>query len=222
MSIAFDSELDTAWDELHLATLERAQTEALVTLRVPRKVRLKISMDDFERLCQANREARLERSAEGGLILMAPEGSWTGNRNFEISGQLFQWIKTHGGYGFGSSAGFVLPDGSCRSPDASWISPSRWEALTTAEKEGFARVCPDFVVELRSPNDSMEALQAKMAAYLANGAQLGWLIDPVQKIVMVYRPNAVPELLAAPQKISGEAILPGFELDLKPIFAEPA
>ncbi len=188
---------------------------------LPYDVSLKVSLADFQQISSLNPESRLELTAQGDLIVMPPESSWSGHRNAKISQYLGMWADQHGGYEFGSSAGFILPDGSCRSPDASWISSDRWNALSAEDKSGFARICPDFVVELRSPSDSLPDLEAKMEKYMANGASLGWLIDPLSKTATVYRAGRAPESLVGPQHLSGENVLAGFALNLASIFKEP-
>ena len=188
---------------------------------LPYDVSLKVSLADFQQISLLNPESRLELTAQGDLIVMPPESSWSGHRNAKISQYLGMWADQHGGYEFGSSAGFILPDGSCRSPDASWISSDRWNALSAEDKSGFARICPDFVVELRSPSDSLPDLEAKLEEYMANGASLGWLIDPLSKTATVYRAGRAPESLVGPQHLSGENVLAGFALNLASIFKEP-
>jgi Uma2 family endonuclease len=190
---------------------------------LPLDAQIKVSLFDFQRISSLNQETRLERSAEGELIFMPPCASETGGWNQEISGQLYVWSKNHPiGKVFDSSTGFILPNGACRSPDSSWISIERWNSLSATDRAGFARICPDFVIELRSPSDSLTTLQSKMQEYLANGSKLGWLIDPSTKSVTIYRPGqGSPELLDNPRQLSGEAILPGFTLDLSVIFKDP-
>jgi Uma2 family endonuclease len=195
--------------------------------RVPAMARLRFSprapLTDrlFLQLCRANPELRLERTAAGELTIMSPAGSGSGGRNFELSGQLFHWVKSSGlGRGFDSSAGFTLPNGAIRAPDAAWVERDRWDALTRDEREGFAPLCPDFVVELRSPSDRVGDLQEKMREYRSQGARLGWLIDPQRKQVAIYRPGRRVEVLTAPATLSGEDVLPGFVLDLKGILLD--
>lgn len=175
--------------------------------------------EQFERLCRDNRELRLELTAEGKLIIMLPAGSETGRRNNELSYQLTAWAKRDGtGLVFDSSTGFTLPNGAKRAPDASWIRRERWEALTEDEREGFAPLCPDFVAELRSKDDSLAELKEKMEEYLDNGARLGWLIDPKSKSVYVWRPGQPVEYLKKAHSVSGDPELPGFALDLQEIW----
>lgn len=173
----------------------------------------------FYELCGKNPDLRFERSAQGEVIIMAPAGSETGARNMSISGQLWQWLQQYGrGEAFDSSAGFRLPTGAILSPDASWIAQARWDALSPEQRQRFAPLCPDFVIELRSRTDELGTLQAKMQEYITNGAQLGWLIDPHNCKVEIYRPEQPVEVLDEPQLVSGEPILPGFQLDLERIF----
>lgn len=146
------------------------------TIAIPET--FKVSHEQFQQLAVVNRDLRLERTATGELIVMPPTGSDTSNRNVDIEGQLWLWNRqTKLGKVFNSSGGFHLPNGAARSPDAAWVKLERWEALTLQEREGFAPLCPDFVVELRSPSDNMEPLRAKMREYMENKARLGWLID---------------------------------------------
>lgn len=179
---------------------------------------LELTHEQFEQICQNNREVRLERTAQGELVVMPPTGGETGHRNLHLTGQLWLWCQQGGtGKGFDSSTGFVLPNGATRSPDAAWISQSRWDALSPAERRRFVPLCPDFVVELRSPNDTRRDLQAKMQEYLDNGLQLGWLIDPETAQVEVYRPGEAIAVLDAPATLSADPVLPGFVLNLSGI-----
>ncbi|KAJ3083054.1 hypothetical protein HK102_001312, partial [Quaeritorhiza haematococci] len=161
------------------------------------------------------------RDADGALIAMTPASSEGSGRNAELIIQLGVWNRAKGlGKVFDSSAGFTLPDGSVRSPDASWIARERWDRVPAEERRRFAPVVPDFVAELRSPSDPLPALRAKMAAYLAHGVRLGWLIDPEARAVEVYRPGREAEPLAAPATLSGAAVLPGFPRALKGVLDE--
>ncbi|HAG85124.1 MAG TPA: hypothetical protein DCL61_29240 [Cyanobacteria bacterium UBA12227] len=187
------------------------------TIAIPQA--FKVTHEQFEQIAVVNRDLRLERTATGELIVMPPTGSETGNRNVDISGQLWLWNRqTKLGVVFDSSSGFQLPNGADRSPDASWVKLERWEALTPKQKEGFAPLCPDFVVELRSKSDSMEPLREKMREYLANGANLGWLIDRKNRKVEIYRPGKEVEIINNPTSLSGEDVLPGFILDLTEVW----
>ncbi|MEM9450727.1 MAG: Uma2 family endonuclease, partial [Cyanobacteria bacterium P01_E01_bin.6] len=172
-------------------------------------------------LAAANRDLRFERTATGELIVNPPTGGGSGKRNAKIITQLGIWGEANEQLGeyFDSSTGFKLPNGANRSPDASWVRRDRWEALTQDEQEGFVPLCPDFVVELRSQTDSLKDLRPKMQEYMENGSQLGWLIDPQNKQVEIYRSGQAVEVLENPSTLSGEAILPGFTLSLKRIWA---
>lgn len=180
---------------------------------------LELTDDQFFRLCQDNRDLRFEMTAEGDIIIMNPTGAKTGKRNSELNFQLRLWAKQDGtGDCFDSSTAFTLPNGAKRSPDASWIRRERFEALTPDQQEVFAPICPDFVVELRSKTDRIKRLQQKMHEYIDNGAQLGWLIDPLTKKVYVYRPHQAEEVLEQPASISGDPVLMSFVLNLDEIW----
>ncbi|MGK7875350.1 MAG: Uma2 family endonuclease [Xenococcaceae cyanobacterium] len=188
---------------------------------LPPTLELKIDLSDeqFFQLCQNNRDLKFERTVKGDLIIMSPTGGRTGRRNIKISTQLEIWSsQTNLGEAFDSSTGFHLPNGADRSPDASWVKRERWEALTLEEQERFIPLCPDFVVELRSPSDSLAWVRDKVREYMDNGASLGWLIDPKRRVVEVYRRGQDVEILQAPMSLSGEDVLPGFLLDLSQIF----
>ncbi len=179
----------------------------------------KLTEEQFARLCQENRDFRFELTAQQELVIMPPTGSETGWRSGEIFYALTDWAKKDGtGLTFDSSTGFTLPNGAKRSPDASWIKRERWNALTKDQREGFAPLCPDFVVELRSPTDHLSILQEKMQEYIDNGARLGWLIDPRDKRVHVYRPSQLVGLLDNPATLSGDPVLPGFVLHVQELW----
>ena len=174
--------------------------------------------DAFYTLCRANPEVKFERTSVGELIIMPPTGGTTGDRNAEITFQLRAWNKVAElGKTFDSSTMFQLPNGAYRSPNAAWILLTRWEALTLEEREVFSPLCPDFVVELRSPSDSLKAAQNKMQEYMDNGARLGWLINPKNHQVEIYWQGQEKEILQAPIHLSGEQVLPGFVLELKEV-----
>lgn len=196
------------------------ETETL-SIELPRTIALYVTQEQFTALTAANPDLRLERTAQGELIVNPPKGWETGERNSNLSGELYLWWRNSGEPGkvFDSSTGFILPNGATRSPDASWVSRELWEALTTEQKGTFANICPDFVVELRSSSDSLNSLQAKMKEYLDNGAKLGWLIDPQKKRVEIYRPELAVEVLENPAELSGEAVLTGFVLNLRRVWA---
>lgn len=182
------------------------------------KLTLALTDDQFFQLCQDNQDLQFERTSLGEIIIMPPTGSESGRRNIKITTQLEIWNERTGlGVAFDSSSGFKLPNGASYAPDAAWIRQERWDALTPEQQEKFAPICPDFVIELRSKTDSLPKAQAKMREYIANGAQLGWLLDRQNQCVEVYRPDQEAEILEAPQTISAEDILPGFTLDLQKI-----
>jgi len=178
-----------------------------------------LTEEKFFQLCQKNRDLKFERSAQGDITIMAPEGSDTGMRSIEISADLVFWNRRKKlGVAFGSSTGFILPNGAMRSPDASWILKERWEALTPEQQSKFAPICPDFVVELMSQSDSLSVTQAKMQEYQDNGARLGWLINRKDRQVEIYRIGQSVEILQSPIALSGETVLPEFVLELASIW----
>ncbi len=180
---------------------------------------VELDEDRFFELAGLNRDLRMELTTEGDLIVMPPAGGESSQRNAEITIQLGSWAKHDGtGATFDSSGGFRLPNGAVRSPDASWVERTRLAALTDEQRRKFLPLCPEFVVELRSPSDSLNVLQGKMQEYLENGAKLGWLIDPENKRVYVYRPGEPVRELKNPESVSGDPVLPGFVLDLREIW----
>jgi Uma2 family endonuclease len=180
---------------------------------------LDVTDEQLFELSQVNRDLRIERNAQGELVIMPPTGGETGKRNAELIVQLGVWAKRDGtGSTFDSSTGFRLPNTAVRSPDASWIRQSRLEHLTPEERKKFIPLCPDFVVELRSATDSLRFLQEKMQEYMESGASLGWLIDVERKRVYVYRPRQPVEELSEPSSLQGDPLLSGFVLDLNEIW----
>jgi Uma2 family endonuclease len=180
---------------------------------------LPLTRATFRELCQANRDLRIERTAQGDLIIMPPAGGGTSRRNANLTFQLSLWSHAEGsGVVFDSSGGFELPNGATRSPDAAWVRHERLAALEPDDKEAFLPLCPDFVVEIRSPTDRITSLRHKMDEYMANGGELGWLIDPIERRVYVYRRGQTAECLDNPVSISAGTTLPGFVLDLAPIW----
>ncbi len=172
--------------------------------------------DELFAFCAANKELRIERDENGQLIIMSPAGGITGNLNFKLTTIFGEWVQKNPdlGYGFDSATGFRLPDRSMRSPDVSWVKKEKWDALSLTEKEKFAPVCPDFVIELRSKTDSLQQLKLKMEKWMSNGCTLAWLIDPIEEKTYIYSGNTVQEISGFTSKISGTELLPGFELDL--------
>jgi len=184
-----------------------------------REILEKMNDDEFESFCRRNPDVEIELTKEGELVIMPPTGGETGIRNFTLIGNFFNWLeKDKSGVGFDSSTVFKLPNGAKRSPDLAWITNEKWNALSAEEKKKFPPLCPDFVVELRSPSDSLVNLQNKMAEYMENGASLGWLIDPLEKKIYVYRPNAETEILDNPKQVGGEPLLEGFILNVRKLW----
>ena len=178
-----------------------------------------MTTEQFYEFCQVNRDLRIERTANGEVIVMPPAFADIGNRNGKIFQQVANWAdRDSTGETFDSSAGFTLPNGAMRSPDVSWIKIERWNALTEQQKASFAPICPDFVIELRSKSDTLKGLQAKMQEYIDNGALLGWLIDRQNQKVYIYRPNLEVEILENPELVSSELELPGFMLQMAKIW----
>jgi len=181
---------------------------------------VELSDDQFYQLCQINEDWKLEQTAKGELIIMPPVGAISGNRESEFNADVVIWNRqTKLGKVFSSSTVFTLPNGGKRSPDVAWIANERWDSLSIQEKEKFARICPDFVIELRSRTDSLSQLQEKMQEYLNSGLRLGWLIDPQNQQVEIYRQNQSVEIVSLPTSLSGENVLPGFILEL-PVFKD--
>jgi len=180
---------------------------------------VELTKEQFFGLCLLNRDLRLERTAEGDVIVIPPAGGKTGARNSNLVMQVAAWANADGtGITFDSSTGFELPNGATRSPDVAWVRRTRLVPLTAEQKERFLPLCPEFVIELLSPSDSLSLTQEKMGEYVANGTQLGWLIDPAHRRVYVYRHGIAVETLNNPTRLSGNPVLPGFALDLAPIW----
>jgi Uma2 family endonuclease len=173
----------------------------------------RMTLDQFEQVCHKYRKLRLELTSTGELIVMPPTSPLTGMRNAHLTHQLMAWTeKDATGVCFGNTAGFIWPNSAIRSPDASWMRCEKWDSLSEQQKQRFSTICPDFVVELRSRTDRLPVLFDKMSEYIANGVSLGWLIDPSTRRVYVYRPNEEVVVLENPESVSGEPLLPGFEL----------
>ena len=176
--------------------------------------------DQFFEFCQLNRDLRIERNAEGDIILTAPAGGSSGSANAKLTIQFGIWAQNNGtGTIFDSSTGFVLPNKAVRAPDVAWVLNKRLEALTQEQWEKFLPLCPDFVLELRSPSDPLRLQCDKMTEYMASGARLGWLLDPVKKQAHIYHPRRPVEILDNPPQLSGENIMPGFTLDLHDLWS---
>ncbi len=173
----------------------------------------------FSELVRANPDLRIERTAQGKVVVMAPAHSRSGLQNAMLTAALKFWSdRDRRGRAFDSSTGYDLPNGANRSPDASWVLKSRLDKLTLDQREGYLPLAPDFVVELRSQSDRLNTLKTKMEEYIANGSRLGWLIDPVNRNVLVYRPELELEVLSAPATLYGDPELPKFELELEEIW----
>jgi len=180
---------------------------------------MRVVNDQFFEFCQANKELRIERTAQGDCEIMAPTGGETGWLNAALTAQLYNWAEREGsGVVFDSSSGFVLPNGAIRSPDVSWVKRTRLAVLTSEQKQRFLPLCPDFVIELRSPSDNLIALQDKMQEYIENGASLGWLIDTEARQVLVFQSQQKLISLEQPVVMSAEEVLKGFELDMQKIW----
>jgi Uma2 family endonuclease len=170
-------------------------------------------------LTEEHEGLRFELTAQKELVIMPLTGAMTGLRNAKLTSHLANWTKIDGtGVTFASCAGFTLPSGAVRSPDASWVRREKWNALTKEQREKFAPLCPDFVAELRSQADSLSDLHEKMQEYITNGARLGWLIDPIDKRAYVYRPGQSVEVLDNPITLSGNPVLPGFVLPVQELW----
>ncbi|WP_263372860.1 Uma2 family endonuclease [Granulicella aggregans] len=203
-------------ESLELEILSLTGLTMPVTLRPARK------LGDIELMAfsRRNRPYRIEQNAEGELEIMTPLNTKGGYREIFVGARLFDWAETHGGMVFSSSAGFTLIDNSVRSPDASWLSGAQWNALTDAEQRSFAPACPEFLVEILSESDSRVKLEEKMEMWIANGAQLAWMIDPFAGEVLVYRPGQSVERLARPEWVEAEAVVPGFRLEMARLWSK--
>lgn len=186
-----------------------------LVVRIPPSI-FAMTDDQFFEFCRFNRDLQIERDRDGEISIMSPAGSETGNREARIIQQLMNWSDEDGtGLAFSSSAGFKLSTGADRSPDASWITIKRWNTLTPEQQQKFAPICPDFVVELRSPSDNLKPLQEKMEEYAQElGFRLGLLIDRKYRRVYVYRSGQTVECLENPETVSADSVLPRFVLKL--------
>lgn len=199
-----------------IAPNPEVKTEDSMVLRFGPSLRL--SDDQLLELCSLNETLRIERTAEGDLE-MTPVGGGSETRNTEIVRQLSNWARSDStGVAFGSSAGFVLPNGAMRAPDAAWVRRSRLTGLSRDQKEKFLPLCPDFVIEVRSATDRLAKQQRKLKEYMANGAALGFLIDPIARTAHVYRPGEPPQILQEPATLSADPILSGFVLQLEEVW----
>ena len=192
-------------------------SDTAIQVRFPEK--FPSDEETFFKFCQANPELRSERDSAGNVIIMEPVGAETGGRNAALTAQLYTWSKiSGGGKAFDSSAGFRLPNGAIRSPDAAWVPLAKWNGVPASARKRFAPICPDFVIELRSESDRLAALEAKMAEYIANGAKLGFLIDPLEGKVHTYRPGQTFEVSGGPAQLSAEPEMPSLIFDLTDVW----
>jgi Uma2 family endonuclease len=176
--------------------------------------------DGFFDFCGMYPDFRIERTAEGEIVIMPGAGLETGRRNGKLTAQLIFWAEADGrGEGFDSSTEYILPSGAAMSPDGSWVANSQIAALTPEQKRKFPHLCPEFVVELMSPSDRLTRAQKKMREWIENGVQLGWLLDPDSRTAYIYRPGREPEILVGSDRIEGEGPVAGFVLDLKRIWS---
>ena len=180
---------------------------------------LRLSHTQFNEMAMANPNLRIEQTAEGIIVVMSPTGSESGNRNAELTVEFGIWNRrTKLGKVFDSSTGFRLPNGAMRSPDVAWIPNDRWSALSPEQRQRFAPICPDFVLELGSESDDAEILRQKMQEYVENGSRLGWLILPTEQSVEVFQPSMGVRRQRFDQILIGGDVLPGFSLNLDSIF----
>jgi Uma2 family endonuclease len=180
---------------------------------------IQLTKEQFYTLCEINPDTKLELNANGELIVMSPTGGETSAWNAQLIAALVNWNDRTGlGKVFDSSGGFSLPNGAQRSPDVAWIPLEKWKTLTSEEKRGFLPLCSDFIIELLSPSDSWLQGREKMAEYMDNGCRLGWLIEPKNKRVAIYRAKQTVEILESPSFLAGEDVLAGFKLNLATIW----
>jgi len=191
-------------------------TVAMVSLTLPlvlETTAVHLTDEQFYQLCRSNPDLTIERSAKGALIVMTPVGGEGGSYEMDLGGELYLWNKQSiQGKVFSSSTLFKLPNGGDRSPDVAWVELSRWQALTPEQRRKFPPIAPDFVIELRSPTDDLELLRAKMQEYMDAGVRLGWMVNPQDQQVEIYRQGQPKEVRLLPTELSGEDVLPGFVL----------
>jgi Uma2 family endonuclease len=187
-------------------------------LKVPQHI-MPLTDDQLFELCSSNDALVIERNSKGELIIMSPAGGLTGNRNLRLASAVFNWNEvSQMGYAFDSSTGFLLPDESILSPDVSWVAKEKWESLSVEKQEKFPPLCPDFVIELRSPSDELKYISSKMISWISNGCKLAWFIDPQERKTIVYRSDKTTEEIAFHKSLSGENVLKGFTLSIDKIF----
>jgi Uma2 family endonuclease len=198
---------------------QKARITRMTALTLNLNSLIKLTREQFYQLCEENPDLKLERNSQGELVIMPPTGGETGRSNVNLILQVASWNEQNQlGEVFDSSTGYTLPNGAERSPDVSWVEKSRWDALTQQQKEKFIPLCPDFVIEILSPSDSLTKTQQKMQEYMSNGCRLGWLINRKKQEIEIYRPQQEVEILTSPSNISGEDVLPGLILNLQRIW----
>ena len=203
-----------------MATVAQRLGQAPLVIRL--RPHIELTSDQFFEFCQLNGDLRIERTAEGEVLIMAPAGGGSAYRELMLARQLSEWAEQDGaGVAFGPSVGFELPNVATRSPDASWVRKERLKTLPSERKEKFLPLCPDFAAEMLSPSDSLRTAKDKMQEYIDNGARLAWLIDPSERRIYIYRPGAEVELLENRDTVSGDPELPGFVLELRSIWELP-
>ena len=177
-----------------------------------------LSEEQFFMLCAKNKELRIERDKNQNIIIMAPTGTDTGNFNLEIGSEVRNWNKQSKlGYAFDSNTGFTLSDKAILSPDVSWIAKEKYESLSKEDRKRFAHICPDFVIELLSESDNLKDTKTKMEQWVENGCLLGWLIDPIDRVTHIYKPNIQPVQIPFNEILTGDDVLKGFELKLEDV-----
>ena len=197
--------------------VEKPQIKPYLTVQFAPAVEM--TEAQFFVFCQQNPTLQIERDMFGEVVFMSPTGGETGHRNLRLGRYIDTWAEKDGrGVAFDSSTGFVLPNGAIRSPDVAWVRREKLAALTAVQKQRFLPLCPNFVIELQSPSDDSDYLAAKLSEYIENGAQLGWLINPQEQSVTVYRPDQAPETHPNLAQLSGEPEMPGLTIDLQPIW----
>ena len=197
------------------STLDAVMQLTLPMQRMRIQLQKPLSDAAFQALCAKNESLSIEQNPDGTLILMSPTGGTSGARNFHIYRHLATWIEDSGdGFGFDSSTMFKLPNGAYRMPDVAWVQRERFAALSAEERDGFVPLAPDFVIELRSPSDSLDVLKNKMNEYMRAGVRLGWLFDPETETVSIYQPNASTATLDRPDSVTAETVVDGFTLPM--------
>ena len=204
------------------AQFDLMQEITLAGLPLPVIVRPATALTDDELMLfsQRNQGYRIERNSQGELEIMSPSGGDGSRWESRVIRELDVWAEQNGGASFSSNGGFHLPDGSVLSPDAAWISAARWNALSKDERRRFPPLCPDFLIEILSASDSRAVLEKKMLAWIANGAQLAWMIDPYASTMTIYRPDRVPEQLERPDSVEADEVVPGFRLTTRLLWDE--